>query len=107
MILREQQEDDRPQKSLNEKQQEYQDLLIRCIAQHLGFSRGRPIAACIIYKCLRQWHSFEVERTSIFDRIIQTIGNAIEVMNDHWIEYSCCSILVLLALYNFLSAIIM
>lgn len=80
MIAREQSEmEDRPQKSLNEKQQEYQDLLIRCIAQPLGFAKGRPIAACIIYKCLRQWHSFEVEKTSIFDRIIQTIGGAIEV----------------------------
>ncbi|KAG8389237.1 hypothetical protein BUALT_Bualt02G0208000 [Buddleja alternifolia] len=84
MNSREQSElEDRPQKSLNEKQQEYQDLLIRCVAQHLGFSRGRPVAACIIYKCLRQWHSFEVERTSIFDRIIQTIGNAIEKTQDN------------------------
>ena len=70
----------RPQKSLNEKQQEYQDLLLRCVAQHLGFSKGRPVADCIIYKCLRQWHSFEAERTSIFDKIIQTIGHAIEVI---------------------------
>lgn len=73
----------RPQKSLNEKQQEYQDLLIRCVAQHLGFSKGRPVAACIIYKCLRQWHSFEAERTSIFDKIIQTIGQAIEKTQDN------------------------
>lgn len=81
MNLRDQSEvEERPQKSLNEKQQEYQDLLIRCVAQHLGLSKGRPVAACIIYKCLRQWRSFEVERTSIFDRIIQTIGHAIEVL---------------------------
>lgn len=71
--------EEKPQKSLNEKQQENQELLIRCIAQHLGFAGNRPIAACIIYKCLLQWRSFEVERTSVFDRIIQTIGNAIEV----------------------------
>ena len=71
--------DDKPQKSLNEKQQENQELLIRCIAQHLGFAGNRPIAACIIYKCLLHWRSFEVERTSVFDRIIQTIGHAIEV----------------------------
>ncbi|KAL5702009.1 hypothetical protein ACHQM5_027281 [Ranunculus cassubicifolius] len=70
--------EEKPQKSLNEKQQENQDLLIRCIAQHLGFAGSRPIAACIIYKCLLQWRSFEVERTSVFDRIIQTIGHAIE-----------------------------
>lgn len=71
--------DDKPQKSLNEKQQENQELLIRCIVQHLGFQGKRPVTACIIYKCLLQWRSFEVERTSVFDRIIQTIGQAIEV----------------------------
>lgn len=81
--------EERPQKSLNEKQQEYQDLLIRCIAQNLGFSRGRPVAACIIYKCLRHWRSFEVEQTNIFDRIIQTIGHAIEVY-----DFLCLMVLV-------------
>ncbi|XP_057512502.1 myosin-11-like isoform X2 [Actinidia eriantha] len=92
--------EERPQKSLNEKQQEYQDLLIRCIAQHLGFSKGRPVAACIIYKCLRQWGSFEVERTSIFDRIIQTIGHAIETQenNDnlaYWLSNASTLLLLL------------
>ncbi|KAK9684902.1 hypothetical protein RND81_10G241200 [Saponaria officinalis] len=73
----------RAQKALNDKQQENQDLLIRCIAQQLGFTKDRPIAACIIYKCLRHWRSFEVERTSIFDRVIQTIGHAIEKAQDN------------------------
>lgn len=71
--------EDKPQKSLNEKQQENQELLVRCITQHLGFAGNKPIAASIIYKCLLQWRSFEVERTSVFDKIIQTIGHAIEV----------------------------
>ncbi|XP_060182652.1 myosin-11-like [Lycium barbarum] len=75
--------DDKPQKSLNEKQQENQELLLRCIAQNLGFAGNRPIAACIIYKCLLQWRSFEVERTTVFDRIIQTIGHAIEKTQDN------------------------
>lgn len=65
--------------------QEYQDLLIKCISENLGFSKGKPIAACVIYKCLLQWRSFEVERTNIFDRIIQTIGSAIEVWS--WLFY--------------------
>lgn len=81
MNLREAEVEEKPQKSLNEKQQENQESLIRCIAQPLGFAGNRPIAACIIYKCLLHWRSFEVERTSIFDRIIQTIGHAIEVCN--------------------------
>ncbi|KAL9264795.1 Myosin-11-like protein [Drosera capensis] len=71
------------QKALNEKQQENQDLLLRCIAQQLGFSKGRPIAACSIYKCLKQWRSFEVEHTSILDRIVHTIGHAIEAQDNN------------------------
>ncbi|VFQ80299.1 unnamed protein product [Cuscuta campestris] len=75
--------EDKPQKSLNEKQQEHQELLVRCIAQNLGFASNKPIAACVIYKCLLQWRSFEVERTTVFDRIIQTIGHAIEKAQDN------------------------
>jgi len=71
--------EDKPQKSLNEKQQENQELLIRCIQQNLGFSGNRPVATCIVYKCLLHWRSFEVDRTSVFDRLIQTIGHAVEV----------------------------
>ncbi|KAF2574416.1 hypothetical protein F2Q70_00005770, partial [Brassica cretica] len=37
------------------------------------------ILACLIYKCLLHWRSFELEETNIFDRIIQTIASAIEV----------------------------
>ncbi|XP_062084436.1 myosin-9 [Humulus lupulus] len=92
--------EDKPQKSLNEKQQENQELLIRCIAQHLGFSANRPIAACIIYKCLLQWRSFEVERTSVFDRIIQTIGHAIETQDNnevlaYWLSNASTLLLLL------------
>ncbi|XP_039116564.1 LOW QUALITY PROTEIN: myosin-11-like [Dioscorea cayenensis subsp. rotundata] len=92
--------EDKPQKSLNEKQQENQDLLIRSIAQDLGFSGNRPIAACIIYKCLLQWRSFEVERTSVFDRIIQTIGHAIETQDNndvlaYWLSNASTLLLLL------------
>ncbi|GFS43834.1 myosin family protein with Dil [Actinidia rufa] len=80
---REPESEEKPQKSLNEKQQENQDLLIKCITQDLGFSEGKPVAACVIYKCLLHWRSFEVERTSVFDRIIQTIASAIEVQDNN------------------------
>ncbi|XP_073003002.1 myosin-17-like isoform X2 [Typha latifolia] len=85
--------------SLNGMQQENQDLLISCISKDLGFSGGKPVAACLIYKCLLHWGSFEVERTSVFDRIIQTITLAIEAQNNiailaYWLSNS--SILLLL-----------
>ncbi|RWR80555.1 IQ motif [Cinnamomum micranthum f. kanehirae] len=92
--------EEKPQKSLNEKQQENQDLLIKCISHDLGFSGGRPIAACVIYKCLLHWRSFEVERTSVFDRIIQTISSAIEVQDNndtlaYWLSNSSTLLLLL------------
>ncbi|KAJ8460564.1 hypothetical protein OPV22_033490 [Ensete ventricosum] len=92
--------DDKPQKSLNEKQQENQDLLIRCIAQDLGFAVSRPVAACITYKCLLQWRSFEVERTSVFDGIIQTVGHAIETQDNnevfaYWLSNASTLLLLL------------
>ena len=59
--------------------QENQDLLVKCISQNLGYAGGKPVAACVIYKSLLHWRSFEVERTNVFDRIIQTIASAIEV----------------------------
>lgn len=60
--------------------QENVDSLIKCVRQYLGFSHGKPIAAFTIYKCLLHWRSFEAERTSVFDRLIQMIGSAIEVV---------------------------
>ncbi|KNA15731.1 hypothetical protein SOVF_095540 [Spinacia oleracea] len=100
MNHREAEVEEKPQKSLNEKQQENQELLIQCIMQPLGFTGNRPIAACIIYKCLLHWRSFEVERTSIFDRIIQTIGHAIEAQDNndilaYWLSNASTLLLLL------------
>ncbi|KAJ0074872.1 hypothetical protein Patl1_33585 [Pistacia atlantica] len=98
--LREVETEEKPQKSLNEKQQENQDLLIKCVSQDLGFSGGKPVAACLIYKCLLHWRSFEVDRTSVFDRIIQTISAAIDVQDNndklsYWLSNSSTLLLLL------------
>ncbi|XVF38109.1 hypothetical protein REPUB_Repub20aG0070100 [Reevesia pubescens] len=68
-----------------ESQQESVDALIKCVTQNLGFRREKPVAACTIYRCLLHWRSFEAERTSVFDRLIQMIGSALEEQdnNDH------------------------
>nr|GMD20127.1 myosin-6-like [Ipomoea batatas] len=49
----------------------------------IGFSHGKPVAAFTIYKCLLHWKSFEAERTSVFDRLINMIGSAIENQEDN------------------------
>ncbi|KAF5195221.1 Myosin [Thalictrum thalictroides] len=63
--------------------QESVDALINCVMQDIGFSQGKPVAAITIYKCLLHWKSFEDERTSVFDRLIQMIGSAIENQENH------------------------
>jgi hypothetical protein len=46
----------------------------------MGFKMGKPVAACIIYRCLLHWGVFETERTTIFDFIIQTINTILKVI---------------------------
>ncbi|OIV98373.1 hypothetical protein TanjilG_16700 [Lupinus angustifolius] len=90
--VREPESEGKPQKILNEKQQENQDLLIKCISQDLGFSGGKPVVACVIYRCLLRWRSFEVERTNVFDRIIKTIASVVEAQdNTDVLAYWLCN----------------
>ncbi|XWS13545.1 hypothetical protein CRYUN_Cryun36dG0045800 [Craigia yunnanensis] len=78
-------EDGKIRRSNIERQQENVDALIKCVTQYLGFSQEKPVAAFTIYKCLLHWRSFEAERSSVFDRLIQMIGSALEDQdnNDH------------------------
>ncbi|KAI4340291.1 hypothetical protein MLD38_025142 [Melastoma candidum] len=77
--------DGKPRKSNIEQQQENISALIDCMKKNIGFSQGKPVATFTIYKCLLHWKSFEADRTSVFDRLIQMIGSAIESEdgNDH------------------------
>ncbi|KAF3436048.1 hypothetical protein FNV43_RR23140 [Rhamnella rubrinervis] len=70
--------DNKLRRSLVERQHENVDALINCVMKNIGFSHGKPVAAFTIYKCLLNWKSFEAERTSVFDRLIQMIGSEIE-----------------------------
>ncbi|KAK8983763.1 hypothetical protein V6N11_009549 [Hibiscus sabdariffa] len=72
-------EDSKLRRSQTEKQQqESVDGLLDCLAQNLGFSQDKPVAAFTIYKCLLHWKSFEAEKTNVFDRLIAMMGSALE-----------------------------
>ncbi|XP_038902022.1 myosin-8-like isoform X3 [Benincasa hispida] len=66
-----------------ERQNEGMDALSKYLTQDLGYSEGKPVAAFVIYKSLLHWRSFEAEKTSVFDRLIQLIGSAIENQDDN------------------------
>ncbi|KAG6515448.1 hypothetical protein ZIOFF_025860 [Zingiber officinale] len=70
--------DSRLRKSYVDRPQENVDMLIKCVVQNIGFDEGKPAAAVTIYKSLLHWKLFEAEKTSVFDRLIQMIGCAIE-----------------------------
>lgn len=59
--------------------QESLDALTTCVTKDIGFSEGKPVAAFTIYKFLLHWKSFEAERTSVFDRLVNMIGDVIKV----------------------------
>ncbi|KAG8370850.1 hypothetical protein BUALT_Bualt13G0026200 [Buddleja alternifolia] len=77
--------DSKPRRPPTDRQHEDVDALMECVMKDVGFSQGKPVAAFTIYKCLLNWKSFEAERTSVFDRLIQMVGSAIEDQesNDH------------------------
>lgn len=77
------QSDSRRAKLTLEKHQENYEILSRCIRENLGFKDGKPVAACVIYKCLLHWHAFETERTAIFDHIIEEINTVLKVEDEN------------------------
>ncbi|ESW08884.1 hypothetical protein PHAVU_009G082600 [Phaseolus vulgaris] len=74
--------DSRRSKLTAERHQDNNELLSRCIKEDLVFKNGKPLAACIIYKCLHHWHAFESERTAIFDYIVDGINDVLKVRDD-------------------------
>ncbi|KAE8038143.1 hypothetical protein FH972_010683 [Carpinus fangiana] len=79
------------QRSLTDRQQENHDVLLKYLMEDKRFDKNRPVAACIVYKALLQWRSFEAEKTNIFDRIIQTIRSSTESQDNvtdlaHWLS---------------------
>ncbi|XP_066385763.1 protein OPAQUE1-like isoform X5 [Miscanthus floridulus] len=67
----------------SDRYKDYHDVLQCCIKDDMGFKKGKPVAACIIYKCLLHWGVFEAERTTIFDFIIHTINTTLKAENEN------------------------
>ncbi|KAK9683914.1 hypothetical protein RND81_10G174600 [Saponaria officinalis] len=92
--------------------QENNVFLSKCIKENMGFQDGKPVAACIIYKCLLHWNAFDSERTTIFDQIIEGINTALKSgdendMLPYWLSNSSALLCILqrsLRSNSFLSA---
>ncbi|KAK1426383.1 hypothetical protein QVD17_15054 [Tagetes erecta] len=60
------------------RERELVDNVMTAATQDLGFSQGKPVATYVIYKSLLHCKAFEPDITTVFDRIIQMMGSAIE-----------------------------
>ena len=59
-----------------------EERLLRSLSSDMGFQKGRPLAAIVIFRCCLQWRSFQADKTSIFDRVIHAIGRQVEEQQD-------------------------
>ncbi|KAK9844720.1 hypothetical protein WJX74_005896 [Apatococcus lobatus] len=73
----------RQQQLLREQRSQDQQHLLTAISEDLGFNRGRPVAALLIFRSCLQWKVFQLNQTQLFDRIINTMGGQIEAKQDN------------------------
>ena len=67
---------------LQDKRKAEEERLLAALGSNLGFHKGRPLAAIVVFRCCLQWRAFQADRTSLFDRIMGVVGSQIEKQQD-------------------------
>jgi myosin-5 len=55
---------------MQERRRMEEERLLAALPAPMGFHKGRPVAALVVFRCCLQWRAFQADRTSVFDRII-------------------------------------
>lgn len=58
-----------------------QAVLLEYVKENLGFSKGRPVMACLVYKAMVHWSMIEVERLNTFDAVMMIQDEACKQAN--------------------------
>lgn len=74
------------QQLIQEKRKQEEERLLVALAQPMGFHKGKPLAALVVFRACLQWRAFQADRTSVFDRIIQ-VGWGVLMTSTHNSEY--------------------
>eukprot|EP00798_Chlamydomonas_sp_ICE-L_P002990 gene2990-12998_t len=82
----------RQQQLIQEKRKQEEERLLNSIGSNLGFNKGRPLAAVVVFRCCLQWRYFQADRTPMFERIIGVIGSKIESQQDDNAFLAYCKI---------------
>jgi myosin-5 len=67
------------QQLVQECRKQEQDQLLAALASPMGFHKGKPLAALVVFRACLQWRAFQAYRTSLFDSIIQ--AGAVSFLN--------------------------
>lgn len=59
------------QQLIQEKRKQEEERLLAALGTNMGYHKGRPLAALVVFRACLQWRAFQADRTSVFDRIIQ------------------------------------
>jgi hypothetical protein len=59
------------QQLIQEKRKQEEERLLTALSSTMGYHKGKPLAALVVFRACLQWRSFQADRTSVFDRIIQ------------------------------------
>ena len=67
------------------KTKEDHETLLATVARasEIGFSGGQPVLACVTFRSLLHWKSFELERTGLFDQLMSGMSGAVELNTDN------------------------
>lgn len=84
-----------------EKRTALQNAMIGALSTNLGFSNGRPMAACIIFKSLMYWRALENDSaTALLDQIYRALVSQVEMdkKNNSQLTYWLSNVSSLLSL---------
>ena len=81
---------DRRQRELYTKQQQLlreqrtadQERLLTALRSDLSFVGDCPVAAVLVFRCCLHWKAFQADRTPLFDRINQAMGEQVEMLQE-------------------------
>jgi myosin-5 len=75
------------QQLIQERRKQEEEKLLTALASPMGFHKGKPLAALVVFRACLQWRAFQADRTSVFDRIIQ-----VREQQDRLEPGACCSL---------------
>jgi hypothetical protein len=80
------------QQLIQERRKQDEEKLLSALATPMGYHKGKPLAALVVFRACLQWRAFQADRTSVFDRIIQVQTELPWLVDVHVLWLDVCGI---------------